>query len=840
LLISGRAPDEVRIEGFEHGADDYLAKPYSERELRARIRAVLRTVEMRRQATRREANEDAERRATAERAALLESITEAFYAIDRKWRFTYANQRALDYFGKSREEVIGKNVWETFPEAKGTVFQTEYERAMTEERAAAFEALSPFTERWLDVHIYPTPQGLAVNFRDITTRKIAEQEREAALNRERHAIAQIDALFATAPVGLAFVDDQLRFRQINERLAEMNGLSVEAHLGKRPDEILPKLDDLQLILAKWREVIERGEPWLGVEVQGETPAAPGLAGTWLESFFPVRVAGKTTGLGIIVQDITQQKASELELRESQQRYRAFVNHSSEGIWRYELNEPLDLSTSIEDQMEHAYRHARLAELNDAMARMFRYERAEDLLDAPLAATMPPDDEAARAYLRRVVEARFSVVAAESSEPDKQGNIHYFENSIVPVIEDGKLLRVWGVQRDITERKQAEERLKQSDRRKDEFLAQLAHELRNPLAPIRNGVQIFKLRATSDELLQRTARMLDRQMAHLVRLVDDLLEMSRITHGKLELRMQRLHLAEVLARAIEASRVFVDAKGHELSVNVLTEDIEVYGDPDRLVQVFTNLLANSAKYTDSGGRITIALSRSERDAKVEVHDTGIGIPVQALANVFEMFSQVDSNRGRSGEGLGIGLALARTLVEMHGGTVRAASEGRGKGSTFTVCLPLASSIGTRNVPMGEPVANEVSSQGRKRRVLVVDDNEDAAQTLAMLLQMDGHIVKTAADGEQAVAAANEFDPDIIFMDLGMPRMDGLQATQAIRDLPGGRRSRIVALTGWGQEHDVRRTRSAGMDHHLTKPVDPESLSKLMASFVEDGERLASST
>jgi PAS domain S-box-containing protein len=830
LLISGRAPDEMRIEGFELGADEYLAKPYTERELRARIRSMLRSVAMRREATRREAHDAALQQATAERAALLESITHPFYALDSRWQFIYINQRALDYLGKSRDEVIGKTVWDIVPASRGTVFQFEFERAVREQASVAFEVLSPFSRRWVEVQAYPNPLGLSVNFRDITARKEAEEAREAALRRERQTNALVDSIFTSAPIGLAFIDRQLCFQRINDRLAEMNGLHADAHVGKRPDEILPKLDDLKTILTKWREIIETGEPLLGVEVQGETHATPGQPRTWLESFFPVRLAGETIGLGVVAQDITRQKESERELRESQDRYRAFVEHSSEGIWRYELDEPLDITLPIDEQVEHAYRHARLAELNDAMARMYGYERAEELIGAPLARMLPSDDAAARAYLKHVAESGYTIVDAESAEPDRDGRIHYFENSIVPVIEDGKLLRVWGVQREITERKRAEAALRESDRRKDEFLALLAHELRNPLAPIRNGIQIFKLRATSDQLLQSTARMMDRQMAHLVRLVDDLLEVSRITHGRLELILERVKLADVLARAVESSRIFIEAKGHELIVDVRAGDAEVAGDADRLVQVFSNLLSNSAKYTQPKGRITMTLDRSGCEAVVTVQDTGIGIPEEALEDVFQMFSQVKASRDRSGrEGLGIGLSLARTLLGMQKGTISAFSEGPGKGSTFTVRLPLvaaehADTAGSLSVPADAPLHRKSGL-----RVVVADDNEDAAQSLAMLLELEGYAVKTAADGEQAVKLAREFKPDVIFMDVGMPNLNGLEATRAIRAQTDGSQMRIVAMTGWGQEEDRRQTEAAGMDYHLTKPVSPESLQKALAAL-----------
>ncbi len=830
LLTSGQGSEQLRIEGFETGADGFLAKPFTHRELRAHIGWMLRLAELRTQAARREAREQAERQAMAERAALLESITDAFYALDRQWRFTYLNQRALEYFGRTREDLLGRVAWEVFPAGEGTLFQGQYERAVLEQRSVAFEACSRISNRWVDVRAYPRPQGLAVYFRDITERKRAEQEREATIRREREANALLDTIFASAPIGLAFLDRELRFRRINARLAEIDGLPAEAHIGKRPDELLPKLDYVQRLLAEWRGVIDTGRPLLGVELQGQTPT--GETGTWLGSFYPVCMGspactnGEPIGLGVVFQEITEQKRVEEELRQSEERYRAFVANSSEGIWLFEVDEPLDLSLPIDTQIEYMYEHARLAELNDAMARMYGYEHAEELLGARVGQLLPRDHPETQTFLSKVVESGYSITDAESAETDRDGNIHYFANSMVPVIVDGKILRAWGMQRDITQSKLAEERLREADRRKDEFLAILAHELRNPLAPIRNGLQILRLRAASDPTAQRTASMMDRQLTHLVRLVDDLLDVSRITHGRLELRTQTLQLTDVLARAIETSRALIEAQAHELVVDVRTEGLMIEGDTDRLAQAFSNLLSNAAKYTDRGGRISLIVDREGDEAVVQVKDTGIGIPPSALDHVFDMFSQMRAHPTRA-EGLGIGLSLTRTLVQMHHGSITAASEGPGMGSSFTVRLPLA--LPHVEAPPAGALGSGAGSPSGKRqwRVLVVDDNVDAAESLAMLLELGGHDVRTASDGQEAIDIASTFHPHIIFMDVGMPRMSGLEASQRIRALPQCRDTLIVALTGWGQEEDRQRTKAAGMDHHLTKPVSPEALYAALA-------------
>jgi PAS domain S-box-containing protein len=543
LLISGRAIQEQRVEGYKEGADGYLAKPYTEHELRACIASMLQSARRRDDAARREAIEQAEQRALADRAALLESITDAFYALDRECRFTYLNQRALDHFGATRETLLGQVLWDVFPVTRGTVFQQEYERALREQGSVAFETVSPLISRWIEVRAYPTRQGLAVYFRDVTDRKLAEEQ-----------------------------------------------------------------------------------------------------------------------------------------------------------------------------------------------------------------------------------------------------------------------------------------LREADRRKNEFLAILAHELRNPLAPLRNGLHILKLKSDADPTVSQTVSMMDRQMTHLVRLVDDLLDVSRITRGTLELRRRKVLLTEVLGHAVESSRAFIESHGHELIVDIRAGNLLVDGDPDRLAQVFSNLLLNAAKYTETGGRITLILDHENDEAIIAVQDNGIGIPAQALEQVFDMFSQVRSHEVRGVEGLGIGLSLVRTLVQMHCGTVRAFSEGPGRGCRFTVYLPLAE--GPVAVAGAAP---RPAAQNRGQRVLVVDDNTDAAASLALLLKMEDYEVRTAADGEQAIEEARRFEPRIIFMDLAMPRLDGVEAARRIRTLPHGGHVLIVALTGWGQEADRQRTRDAGMDHHLIKPVSLDALQSVLGAL-----------
>jgi two-component system, sensor histidine kinase len=379
---------------------------------------------------------------------------------------------------------------------------------------------------------------------------------------------------------------------------------------------------------------------------------------------------------------------------------------------------------------------------------------------------------------------------------------------------------------ITAREQAAQALREADRRKDEFLATLAHELRNPLAPLRNSLHILQLTACNDPTIERLCETMERQVNHLVRLVDDLLEVSRITRGKIELRKETVELAGIARNAIETSRPLIDAAGLQLAISLPQDPMLLNGDPVRLAQIFANLLNNAAKYTDEGGQIWFTARRENEEVVVSVRDTGIGIPKDVLPKVFDMFMQVDRTTDRSQGGLGIGLTLVRSLAQLHEGSVSAYSAGPGRGSEFSVRLPIAKS---------EPNSNQSQLIGGasqalpSRRILVVDDNVDAATTLAMLLKFLGADVHIAHDGPGALTAIEEFRPDVILLDIGMPGMDGFEVAKRIRQQPEFERIALIALTGWGQDDDRRRTREAGFDHHLIKPADIAALQSLLISL-----------
>ena len=365
-------------------------------------------------------------------------------------------------------------------------------------------------------------------------------------------------------------------------------------------------------------------------------------------------------------------------------------------------------------------------------------------------------------------------------------------------------------------------LSEADRRKDEFLATLAHELRNPLAPLRNGLQLLKLAGGQVAAVEQTRSMMERQLTQMVRLVDDLMDVSRISRGQLELRKERVSLAAVLISALETSRPLIEQMGHELTVTAPTQELMVDADMTRLPQVFMNLLNNAAKYGERGGHIQLDVEQQGTDVAVRVKDTGIGIAADQLPRIFEMFTQVDRSLEKSQGGLGIGLTLVKRLVEMHGGSVEARSEGPGKGSEFIVRLPVVVDASTPHAFDGDEETLATTSL----RILIVDDNRDGADSLAMILQIMGNDTRTAYDGQEGVDEAEQFRPDVIVFDIGLPKLNGYEACRRIRELSWAKSVVLIAVTGWGQDEDRRRSRDAGFDHHVVKPVDARTLMTLL--------------
>ncbi len=478
---------------------------------------------------------------------------------------------------------------------------------------------------------------------------------------------------------------------------------------------------------------------------------------------------------------------------------------------------------------------RVASWNAGAERIKGYT-AEEVLGRHFALFYPPEAVATGWPERELEMAR-----AEGRFEDegwrlrKDGSL-FWANVVITALWDdhGNLRGFAKVTRDLTERKRIES-LESAERRMTEFLAMLAHELRNPLAPIRNAIRTLQMAPLDETARRSSTAIIDRQVTHLARLVDDLLDVSRITSGKIALHREPVEIAALVARAVEASRPFIESRRHSLEIVLPPESLWVAGDQTRLAQVLVNLLNNAAKYTPEGGRIDVEATRRSGEVELRVGDSGIGIPASLLPHVFELFRQGDRALDRTESGLGIGLTLVKRLVRMHGGSVEAASAGPDRGSEFTIRLPLLAEKPARpEPPPGDHPAAHAGPRGALR-VLVVDDNRDSAETMTILLRLWGHEVESAATGPAALAIAQGFLPNAVLLDIGLPGIDGYEVARRLRALPGLGGALLLAMTGYGQEHDRRRSREAGFDHHLVKPLEPEYLRQLLAATPAPAER-----
>lgn len=464
------------------------------------------------------------------------------------------------------------------------------------------------------------------------------------------------------------------------------------------------------------------------------------------------------------------------------------------------------------------RDGTLLEMNSAGLAMVGAQSPDRVVGRSVYDLVAPEHrDAFRAFNEGVCDGRRGTL--EFDVIDLAGVRHHMETHAVPLrTPDGATVQL-ALARDVTERRRAERLLREADRRKDEFIATLSHELRNPLAPLRSALNVLRLQGRgADDGTRRVHEIMDRQLSHLVRLVDDLLEVSRITTGAIELKRERMDLSGLLRSAVEASAPVIREAGHELTLQLPEQPLEIDGDRVRLTQVFSNLLNNAARFTDKGGRITLSAAVANGRAQVSVSDSGRGFDPASAGQLFDMFA-----KGRNSTGLGIGLALARRLARLHDGDIEARSDGEGRGAEFIVSLPLATPALDAPAPLEPPAAE---SPALTRRVLVADDNEDSAEMLAALVRTLGAEVCVAFDGQQAIDAARSFRPDVVVLDIGMPNVDGYEAARRIRTEAGATGLQIIALTGWGQESDRRRARDAGFDAHLVKPVDLDALRGLL--------------
>jgi PAS domain S-box-containing protein len=723
---------------------------------------------------------------------------------DSRGEVTHVNDEMLRMMGRTREDFeAGRINWAECiaPEFREAIGR-EAERVLSEGQSSGYEAafVRPDGGRtpYIAAAALVTPgEDLHVSIAlDLTQVRSVEERLKASEERFRLMADSIDQMIWVArPDG--------HHEHFNRRWYEYTGVPEGSTDGEGWSGMFHR-DDQERAWSRWRHSLATGEPY---EIEYRLRHASGEYRWVLGRARPLRDAeGRIAKWFGTCTDIDEFKRTQEALAQSERQLQTLADNTPDILSRYDRG------------LRHLFVSAAIAKATGRNPEEF-FGRTNRELGMPPGLCDLWDDAIRRAF----EHGRPEEVEFRYDSPDR---LRHFSSRFVPEFgPSGEVESVLGVTADVTERKLMEEALRDADRRKDEFLATLAHELRNPLAPIRNGLQI--LRAAGDAAATGEVReMMERQLAHMVRLIDDLLDVSRVSRGKIELKRERVTLRAVLDSAVEASRPLIESSGHELVIRAAGAPTWLDGDPTRLSQVVSNLLNNAAKYTPDGGRIELSARVESGLVAVRVRDDGTGIPGEMLPRIFDMFTQVDGTINRSQGGLGIGLSLVRKLAELHGGSIEAESPGEGLGSTFTVRLPAAS-------PPGEPGEATPARRRSRRpvegptlRVLVVDDSEDSARSLAILMEMNGHETCVAHGGPEALEAVRAFLPDVVFLDIGMPGMDGYEACRRLRATDVGPRPTIVALTGWGADGDRERTRAAGFDHHLVKPVELDRVEALL--------------
>ncbi|HTE41407.1 MAG TPA: PAS domain-containing protein [Steroidobacteraceae bacterium] len=901
--------------------------------------------------------------------ALLDSAPIGIHWLNAEGVILWANRADIEFLGYASHEYIGRRIAEFYVDKR--VIEDLIERMKRGESLKSYEVRLRHKDGSVRIAALDSSShwhaGEFVHARcftrDITIGKYIDEQTRAQFE-------ELENIYRTAPIGLGLIDEELRFLRINERLAEINGISRAQHLGRTVRELVPALADQAEAMC--RRVFRTGEPVLDVEFRGETPAQPGVQRVWSESWYPIKSPqGKTIGINVVVEEITERKRAEATLAETlrikdalykltdalhraqslDDMYSAalaaiasalrcqrasILLFDSDGVMRFVGSHGLsaaycqaveghspwqhdtpdaapiciedvetacfnsELSAAIKSEgigslafiplttggrligkfmayfdTAHAFRADEI-EVGLAISRQLAFgidhKRSEQALRrharqlALISDTAPVfiahcDLDSRFKFVNKAYAARFGL------QPEQCIGLHASEilgadafaalEKYIAVVCSGAAVEFdieipydtlgerfvhcsYTPERDrrgnvvgwvcaitdITERRSienalrmSEERLKESDRRKDEFLAMLAHELRNPLAPIANAVHLLRSDPNESPVQQQARAIIERQSGRLARLVDDLLEVSRITTGRIRLQMDSISVGGIIERASETVRPLIEQHRHTLEVSLPREALWVRGDAARLEQVMVNLLTNAAKYTDDGGRIVMSARAEGESVLLQVMDSGIGISPDLLPRVFDLFTQSERSLDRSHGGLGIGLSLVQRLVAMHGGNVSATSL-VGEGSEFTVRLPI-----TPPPPVAQHDATPTALNATNPlRVLVVDDNIDAAKSLAMLMELSGHHVALAHDGLEALEGVASHRPDIVFLDIGLPKLTGYGVAEALRQ--DGQSAVLVAVTGYGQASDRERARVAGFDHHLVKPVDFAQVERIL--------------
>lgn len=755
--------------------------------------------------------------------AILSSISDFAYTFDKHGRFVFINQALLDLWGLTLAEAIGKDFFDLkYPDELAARLQQQIQQVFASRERVTDETpyTSPTGVTGYYEYIFSPYFGIdgqvelvVGTTRNITDRKRAEEEIKQLEQRNREVLESITD-------GFLAIDAEWRISYLNGQ--------AEGLLDRRAGDLIGRV--------LW----EAFPHLLGSEFETAYRRAAAGEATQVTDFYPddrrwyeVNAYPARNGITIYFKDVTERVEAEGRLKDShrekdrQQRlYHTILSNTPDFAYVFDL-------------------HHRFTYANDILLQMWGKTREEAIGKTCLELGYPPWH--AEMHDREIDQ----VIATElpiRGEVPFEGTFgrRIYDYIFVPVFgANGEVEAVAGTTRDITERQQMEEALRETDRRKDEFLATLAHELRNPLAPIRSGLQVIRREGLDQASFSKTMDILERQTNQIVHLVDDLLDISRITQGKINLKRERIDLKSAIELALEASRSEIEAGRNELAVSIPQQPVFIEADLTRVAQILTNILNNAAKYSPAGGKITLTAGRENDDAVISITDTGRGIPPEMLTQIFDLFGQIDAGSEEIHGGLGIGLSVVKKLAEMHGGTVVAESRGLGHGSVFRVRLPaLADPAATASggvtaragadsssVPSPPPLRSRASAPAADRaarRVLIVDDNADAIDMLRTLLTMEGHVVRTAVDGASALEIAREFVPEVGVCDLGLPRMSGYELAPRLSELVPG--ILLISLSGWGREEDRKQSQAAGFKHHLVKPVDVDVVLTLIETAV----------
>jgi PAS domain S-box-containing protein len=752
--------------------------------------------------------------------AILSSISDFAYTFDKDGRFVFVNQALLDLWGLRLEDALGKNFFDLqYPDDLAARLQRQIQEVYDTHRRVTDE--TPYTSPTGIVGYYEyifSPffgENGEVELVVGTTRNITERK------QSEEKIKQLSArnleILESFTDGFFSIDEEWRFIYVNQQAEQILDREPGDLLGKVMWDVYPGL-----IGSEFEKVYRQ-------------TAAERIPST-LISFYPdherwyeVNAYPATNGITIYFRNATERIRTEETLRQSRSEA-----ERQRRLYDTILSNVPDLVYVFDP--DHRFTYA-----NEALLTMWGKTWDEAIGKNCLELGYEPwHAEMHDREIEQVIATK-QLIRGEVPFNSTFGRRMY-DYIFFPIIgADGEVEAVAGTTRDITERNEMEDALREADRRKDEFLATLAHELRNPLAPIRSGLEVIRHISDDKTKFDETLDIIERQTNQIVHLVDDLLDISRITQGKINLRRERIELKTAIEMALETSQSLIDNAENELTVTLPYKPIYIDADLTRVAQIFLNILNNAAKYSDAGGRISLTAKKEDGAAVVSIKDSGLGIEPEMLSKIFEMFGQIETPEKQAHGGLGIGLSVVKKLVEMHGGSIQAFSEGRGKGSEFVVCLPLAAEQ-SETMPASEPSETDIlqtaqmempentehnddfESQKKPRRILVVDDNQDAVEMMETLLGFEGYTTRTAFEGETAIKIAADFLPEICLCDIGLPGMNGYELATRLRELLP--QSLLISVSGWGQEEDRQRSIKAGFDYHLVKPVQFEDLLKLI--------------